>query len=126
MICGTLQTLNEEAFEDVLGSDTIQSPTGEGLMLIQQLAPIRESSEYSSPPEDATSLNAVMTLNAQIIPRNYSSHNNIYDCDTVYQVSRSNTPPPPSLTPSSSTIINMAPASEQSSPFIQTIDDTRL
>jgi len=55
MICGALQTLNEEAFEDVLGSER-PSPTGgsAGEMSVQQqLAPIRESSEFGSPPDDA-------------------------------------------------------------------------
>lgn len=47
MICGALQTLNEDAFEDVVGSER-PSPTGE--MFSQYLAPIRESSEIGSPP----------------------------------------------------------------------------
>lgn len=47
MICGALQTLNEDAFEDVIGSER-PSPTGE--MFSQYLAPIRESSEIGSPP----------------------------------------------------------------------------
>lgn len=46
MICGALQTLNEDAFEDVLGSER-PSPTGEHML--QHLAPIRESSELGSP-----------------------------------------------------------------------------
>lgn len=49
MICGALQTLNEEAFEDVVGSER-PSPTGgqQGEQPQLQLAPIRESAEYSS------------------------------------------------------------------------------
>lgn len=55
MICGALQTLNEEAFEDVVGSERPSpSPTGQpgemmnSTLLQHQLAPIRESVEYSS------------------------------------------------------------------------------
>ena len=48
MICGALQTLNEDAFEDVVSSSERPSPTGE--MFSQYLAPIRESSEIGSPP----------------------------------------------------------------------------
>lgn len=48
MICGALQTLNEDAFEDVVGSER-PSPTGE-MFSSQYLAPIRESSEIGSPP----------------------------------------------------------------------------
>lgn len=54
MICGALQTLNEEAFEDVASSER-PSPSGlpTGEMLAQlQLAPIRESSEFGSPCDD--------------------------------------------------------------------------
>lgn len=48
MICGALQTLNEDAFEDVVSSERA-SPTGE--MYSQfSLAPIRESSELSLQP----------------------------------------------------------------------------
>lgn len=54
MICGTLQTLNEEAYEDVANSSERPSPTGEMLAAAAQLqlAPIRESSEFGSPSED--------------------------------------------------------------------------
>lgn len=45
MICGALQTLNEEAFEDVASNEIGVSATGETLG--QQLAPIREGSEFS-------------------------------------------------------------------------------
>lgn len=47
MICGALQTLNEEAFEDVVGSER-PSPTGGQPGEQLQLAPIRESAEYGS------------------------------------------------------------------------------
>ncbi|XP_023030560.1 kinase D-interacting substrate of 220 kDa isoform X3 [Drosophila willistoni] len=50
MICGALQTLNEEAFEDVASSER-PSPTGE-MMAQLQLAPIRESSEFGSPSDE--------------------------------------------------------------------------
>lgn len=48
MICGALQTLNEDAFEDVANNDR-QSPSGElaFISLQQCLAPISE--ELSSP-----------------------------------------------------------------------------
>ncbi|KFB51271.1 hypothetical protein ZHAS_00019318 [Anopheles sinensis] len=49
MICGALQTLNEDAFEDVVSSSERPSPTGE-MFSTQYLAPIRESSEIGSPP----------------------------------------------------------------------------
>ncbi|XP_020802491.1 kinase D-interacting substrate of 220 kDa isoform X3 [Drosophila serrata] len=54
MICGTLQTLNEEAYEDVANSSERPSPTGEMLAAAAQLqlAPIRESSEFGSPSDD--------------------------------------------------------------------------
>ncbi|XP_026841387.1 kinase D-interacting substrate of 220 kDa isoform X2 [Drosophila persimilis] len=53
MICGTLQTLNEEAYEDVASSER-PSPTGEMLATASQLqlAPIRESSEFGSPSDE--------------------------------------------------------------------------
>ncbi|XP_034654132.1 kinase D-interacting substrate of 220 kDa isoform X4 [Drosophila subobscura] len=53
MICGTLQTLNEEAYEDVASSER-PSPTGEMLATASQLqlAPIRESSEFGSPCDE--------------------------------------------------------------------------
>lgn len=130
MICGTLKTLNEEALEDVLGSDSIQSPTGEGSLLIQQLAPICESSEFSSPPDDA-SLNAVMSLQTHpnSISRNNSPSSFNFESNTIYQSSRPNTPPPPpSLTPSnSSVVINMVLPSQHSSQMLRSlVDDTRL
>lgn len=46
MICGALQTLNEEAFEDVVGNDrNAGCGVGPGETLGQQLAPIREGFE---------------------------------------------------------------------------------
>lgn len=53
MICGALQTLNEDAYEDVAISERASPsglPTGE--MLAQHLAPIRESSEFGSPSDE--------------------------------------------------------------------------
>lgn len=52
MICGALQTLNEDAFEDVIGSE--RSPTNgpSGEILLQQLAPICEGSEFGSPTQN--------------------------------------------------------------------------
>ncbi|XP_030381684.1 kinase D-interacting substrate of 220 kDa isoform X3 [Scaptodrosophila lebanonensis] len=57
MICGALQTLNEEAFEDVASSERPSPsgmPTGEMLAAAAQLqlAPIRESSEFGSPSDE--------------------------------------------------------------------------
>lgn len=75
MICGTLQTLNEEAFEDVIGSER-PSPTGEGIM-IQQLAPIREGSELNSTPDDNSSV-------IGFIPLDYNNkRSNSYTGDTL-------------------------------------------
>lgn len=47
MICGALQTLNEDAFEDVAVSDSRPSPTGELTLQQYSLAPISE--ELGSP-----------------------------------------------------------------------------
>lgn len=56
MICGALQTLNEEAYEDVYSERPSPSPTGQpgemNALLQQQLAPIRESAECSSLLDD--------------------------------------------------------------------------
>lgn len=56
MICGALQTLNEEAFEDVIGSER-PSPTGgppSGEMFAHQLEPIREITENGYSPREST------------------------------------------------------------------------
>jgi ankyrin repeat-rich membrane spanning protein len=58
MICGALQTLNEEAFEDVVGSDR-PSPDTLGEMFGTHLAPIKENSEYGSPPRLSYSTNSL-------------------------------------------------------------------
>ena len=58
MICGALQTLNEEAFEDVVGSDR-PSPEMLGEMFAHHLAPIKENSEYGSPPRLSYSTNSL-------------------------------------------------------------------
>lgn len=56
MICGALQTLNEEAYEDVYSERPSPSPTGQpgemSALLPQQLAPIRESAECGSLIDD--------------------------------------------------------------------------
>lgn len=57
MICGALQTLNEEAFEDVASSERPSPsglPTGEMLAAASQLqlAPICETSEFGSPGDE--------------------------------------------------------------------------
>jgi ankyrin repeat-rich membrane spanning protein len=51
MICGALQTLNEDAFEDVVGDRSDRSPANgpTGEVQLQQLAPICEGSEFGSP-----------------------------------------------------------------------------
>lgn len=65
MICGALQTLNEEAFEDVISSER-PSPTG-GLPgeQQQQLEPIRESAEYCCTQSDTDCLHNSFLLHDQ-------------------------------------------------------------
>ncbi|EDV36140.2 uncharacterized protein Dana_GF12810, isoform B [Drosophila ananassae] len=74
MICGALQTLNEEAFEDVAISER-PSPTGEMMAAVAQLqlAPIRESSEFGSPSDEQMHLNNNKYLHAGY-NRSASSH----------------------------------------------------
>ncbi|KAM7344632.1 ankyrin repeat-rich membrane spanning isoform 5-T5 [Cochliomyia hominivorax] len=72
MICGALQTLNEDAFEDVASSERPSPsglPTGEMIAAATQLhlAPIRESSEFGSPSDE-------QKYNNNILP--YVSNNN--------------------------------------------------
>ncbi|KAI8128370.1 hypothetical protein CVS40_1791 [Lucilia cuprina] len=72
MICGALQTLNEDAFEDVASSERPSPsglPTGEMIAAAAQLhlAPIRESSEFGSPSDE-------QKFNNNLLP--YSSNNN--------------------------------------------------
>ena len=75
MICGALQTLNEEAFEDVIGSER-PSPTGlPGEMISQQLEPIRESAEFSSNVEDNSSYHGYLLRD--------ENHFNNFDNPTV-------------------------------------------
>lgn len=57
MICGALQTLNEEAFEDV-ASNELGSGVAPGETLSQQLAPIREGSEFSTSMDSGLSVAA--------------------------------------------------------------------
>ncbi|KRF80420.1 kinase D-interacting substrate of 220 kDa isoform X3 [Drosophila virilis] len=78
MICGALQTLNEEAFEDVASSERPSPsglPTGEMLAAAAQLqlAPIRESSEFGSPSDDQN-INNLLQYNAN--NNNSQSNNN--------------------------------------------------
>ncbi|XP_065370599.1 kinase D-interacting substrate of 220 kDa isoform X3 [Calliphora vicina] len=72
MICGALQTLNEDAFEDVASSERPSPsglPTGEMIAAAAQLhlAPIRESSEFGSPSDE-------QKFNNNLLP--YVSNNN--------------------------------------------------
>lgn len=61
MICGALQTLNEEAFEDV--ASTGGGGVAPGETLSQQLAPIREGSEFSA------------SLDSGLVVNNNNNHN---------------------------------------------------
>ncbi|XP_060660122.1 LOW QUALITY PROTEIN: kinase D-interacting substrate of 220 kDa [Drosophila nasuta] len=75
MICGALQTLNEEAFEDVASSERPSPsglPTGEMLAAAAQLqlAPICETSEFGS-PSDEQRVNSLLQYN-----NNNNSNNN--------------------------------------------------
>ncbi|XP_037945191.1 kinase D-interacting substrate of 220 kDa B-like isoform X3 [Teleopsis dalmanni] len=77
MICGALQTLNEEAFEDVASSERPSPsgmPTGEMLAAAAQLhlAPIRESSEFGSPSDEQKTNNILQ----------YASNNNYNNINT--------------------------------------------
>lgn len=75
MICGALQTLNEEAFEDVASSERPSPsglPTGEMLAAQLQLAPIRESSEFGS-PSDEHKINNILQYATN---NNYNNLNN--------------------------------------------------
>lgn len=85
MICGALQTLNEEAFEDVISSErpspTSGLPSGEQ----QQLEPIRESAEYCCTQSDTDCLHNSFILHDQMfnpLPSviiNIPSHGNRID-----------------------------------------------
>lgn len=79
MICGALQTLNEEAFEDVASSERPSPsglPTGEMLAAAAQLqlAPIRESSEFGS-PSDEQKIHNLLRYNIN----NNNNNNNDYN-----------------------------------------------
>ncbi|XP_073848300.1 ankyrin repeat-rich membrane spanning isoform X7 [Musca autumnalis] len=82
MICGALQTLNEDAFEDVASSERPSPsgmPTGEMIAAAAQLhlAPIRESSEFGSPSDE-------QKLNNNLIPYNNNNiNNNNYNPNTT-------------------------------------------
>lgn len=81
MICGALQTLNEEAYEDVASSDL---PTGVAITPpppINQasgelhLEPIRESSEFGSPCDDSRYNNIINNSNNTI--NNLNKHQSL-------------------------------------------------
>ncbi|XP_013108255.2 kinase D-interacting substrate of 220 kDa isoform X10 [Stomoxys calcitrans] len=74
MICGALQTLNEDAFEDVASSERPSPsglPTGEMIAAAAQLqlAPIRESSEFGSPSDE-------QKFNNNLLPYHVTNNNN--------------------------------------------------
>ena len=74
MICGALQTLNEDAFEDVASSERPSPsglPTGEMIAAAAQLhlAPIRESSEFGSPSDE-------QKFNNNLLPYVENNNNN--------------------------------------------------
>lgn len=80
MICGALQTLNEEAFEDVASSERPSPsglPTGEMLAAASQLqlAPICESSEFGS-PADEQRMQSLLQYNNNNNNNNGNSNNN--------------------------------------------------
>lgn len=74
MICGALQTLNEDAYEDVAVSER-PSPTGE--LLIQQcsLAPISE--ELGSPTHSRTEVFFDNIPNNQLTPNNITPNSTV-------------------------------------------------
>lgn len=73
MICGALQTLNEDAYEDVAVSER-PSPTGELILQQYSLAPI---SEELGSPTHSRSCEAFFdnTSNNQLTPNNHSTSN---------------------------------------------------
>lgn len=80
MICGALQTLNEEAFEDVASSERPSPsglPTGEMLAAASQLqlAPICETSEFGS-PADEQRMQQLLQYNNNNNNNNGNSNNN--------------------------------------------------
>lgn len=81
MICGALQTLNEDAFEDVASSERPSPsgmPTGEMIAAAAQLhlAPIRESSEFGSPSDEQKFNNNLLSYH---VANNNNNNNNNYN-----------------------------------------------
>lgn len=73
MICGALQTLNEDAFEDVVSNE--RSPSngpGEQNILMQHLTTIREGSEFGSPTHN----NSVNSYD-ELFEENNKNNNNL-------------------------------------------------
>jgi hypothetical protein len=68
MICGALQTLNEDAFEDVAVSESRPSPTGELILHQYSLAPISE--ELGSPTHSRNCVNFFDNPSTTIITNN--------------------------------------------------------
>lgn len=112
MICGALQTLNEDAFEDVLSNDRNGGGGGvggtSGETLNQQLAPIRESYELNS-PSDNLSLSGTMQSQIYLNHHHNQNHHLHHESITINGgEEQANVP----------TVIVM--------PFMKNIDDTTL
>lgn len=86
MICGALQTLNEDAFEDVASSERPSPsgmPTGEMIAAAAQLhlAPIRESSEFGSPSDEQKFNNNLLPYH---VTNNNNNNNNNYNPPSLH------------------------------------------
>lgn len=68
MICGALQTLNEDAFEDVAELSERPSPTGELTLQQYSLAPISE--ELGSPAHSRNFENPLDNISNYVNPNN--------------------------------------------------------
>lgn len=89
MICGALQTLNEDAFEDVASSERPSPsglPTGEMIAAATQLhlAPIRESSEFGSPSDEQKFNNNLLPYVANNNNNNNNNSNNFNTTPTSH------------------------------------------
>lgn len=89
MICGALQTLNEDAFEDVAVSER-PSPTGE-LIVQQFLAPISE--EHGSPTHSRSCENPFDNTSNLLIS-NYNRFDDMSPNPTVIIIPNYTTTPP--------------------------------
>lgn len=122
MICGALQTLNEDAFEDVVGSER-PSPTGE--MFSQYLAPIRESSEIGSPPRLSYNF-----TNPNLHESHHLNHNtaatNGNDNDSIFPHPRSQLRSHSLHDESLSSVVIMPHHFPGAAPTAANIDDTKL